>query len=249
MIRIFLVLIISQITLCSLIAQNEKFLQANNAYNESDFGNAIKLYEDLLSSEVESPDLYLNLGNAYLKVNELGKAILNYERGLSISRNHPSISQNLRYAKKQIKTPITALPDFFLSRYWNAFVGLFSSSAWAVLQILLLLSVSLSFGLWLLSKAIKWKRLAFYCLIAFSVLYLLSLITGSTKNNLEKNPNQGIIITDASLLSGASLQSEFLLKVSQGVKVKILDEIDKFYKVELLDKEVGWISIDKLETI
>lgn len=248
--RFLWVVLILQIALGTLMAQNEKFLQANNAYNESDFKNAIKLYEELLSSEMESPDLYLNLGNAYLKVNELGKAILNYERGLSISNDHQPLSQNLKYAQKQIKTPITAIPDFFLSRYWLAIVGWFSSTIWAVLQLLLLCLVSVAIGFWLLSKAIEHKRIAFYGLLAFSFLFLFSLIAGSAKNKLERNPNQGIIITDdARLLSGASEQSELLLNLSQGVKVKLLDQIDEYYKVELLDKEIGWISTEEIRTI
>lgn len=248
--RIFWVVILFQITIMTVVAQNEKFMQANNAYNESDFNDAINLYEELLSNNVESPDLYLNLGNAYLKVNNLGKAILNYEKGLTISNNHQSLITNLKIAQKQIKTPITPIPDFFLSRYWCAVVGWFSSTTWAILQVLLFLLVSTSVGLWLLSKSLNRKRSAFYSLIALSFLFLLSLTAGFFKHNLERNPSEGVIISDeARLLSGASAQSELLLNLSQGVKVKLVDQIDEYYKVELLDKEVGWISKEELETI
>jgi len=232
------------------VAQQEEFLQANDTYNEGNYNQAIPLYEGILSTGNESPDLYLNLGNAYFKSGKIGKGILNYERGLKLDRDHETLLQNLRYANKRIDTPITAIPDFFLSRYWNGVVELMSSSGWAILQVILFVFIAIAIGAWLLGKELKLKKLAFYGMIFWSVMLVISLLAGTQSYANEKTASAAIVTVDSSkLLTGASAQSELLLNLSEGVKVKLLDRIDDYYKVQLMDKETGWISVEEVETI
>lgn len=234
----------------SLTAQQEQFLQANNAYNESDHKRSINLYNEILSNGDESADLYLNLGNAYYESGELGMAILSYERGLKIDTDHEFLNQNLKYANKQVRSTISEIPDFFLSRYWRTIVMSFGSTGWAVVQILLFILIAIMLGAWLLSKELKTKKLAFYSLVLIVGLMLLSVIVGQQRYTSELNASHAIIVADTSpLLSGASTQSELLLELSEGVKVKLLDQIDDFLKVQLLDKEIGWVSLNDIETI
>ena len=55
---------------------------AAQAYRDQDYKRSIELYEALIQAELddhrESAQLYYNLGNAYFRDNQLGKAILNY---------------------------------------------------------------------------------------------------------------------------------------------------------------------------
>jgi len=240
------------IFLCSisLKGQQEQFSLANDAYNESDHKQSIKLYNEILSNGDESADLYLNLGNAYYMNGELGKAILNYERGLKIDDDHTSLIQNLKFANKQIKTTISEIPDFFLSRYWQTIVMSFGSTGWAIVQILLFLLIALALGAWLLGKELRTKKLAFYSLVLLVALMLLCVLIGKQRYTSELNASHAIIVAEESpLLSGASTQSELLLELSEGVKVKLLDRIDDYFKVQLLDKEIGWVSLNDVETI
>lgn len=233
-----------------VLAQEDQFLQANNAYNQSDYGKAISLYEEILSTQQESADLYLNLGNAYLKNNQLGKAVLNYERGLKIDNSNKLLLQNLKFANKQIETPLTLIQDFFLSRYWHTVVTSMSSGGWASLQIILLILIAIALGFWFLGKSLSNKKTAFYSLIILVSILLFSILAGTTKYNIERNATHAVVINNsASLLTGASPQSELLLNLSEGIKVKLLDQIEDYYKVELIDKEVGWIALSELEAI
>ena len=89
--------------------------QANTAYINNDFPTAISLYETILSSGRQSGKLYYNLANAYFKEQEIGRAILNYNRALrlnpgnedirsfsSLIKNH--IVQKLNNTSNMIKT-------------------------------------------------------------------------------------------------------------------------------------------------
>jgi len=247
-VRCFL-LSISLLSFTSLFAQSDRFISANKTYNELDYASAIKQYDEILSNGFESEDLYLNLGNAYLKTENLGKAILCFEKGLKLNCDHKALSQNLKYANKKVQTQITAIPDFFVSRYWQNIVTLFSAGTWAILQILLLFSITIAIGFWLLSKELRKKRIAFYSLFFLVVSFLFAMLAGYQRTALMKNSTHAIIIDNAQMHSSASEQSELLYNLSSGVKVKLLDKIGEYHKVELMDKEVGWIVERYMEAI
>ncbi len=70
-----LLLLISTIGFASTDLQ----AKAEKAYSNKDYKQAITCYESILKEGLSSYKLYYNLGNAYYKNNELGKAIYNYE--------------------------------------------------------------------------------------------------------------------------------------------------------------------------
>ena len=58
---------------------------ADQAYQENKFAEAITAYESILETEGESADIYYNLGNCYYKTKNIAKAVLNYERALLLN--------------------------------------------------------------------------------------------------------------------------------------------------------------------
>jgi tetratricopeptide (TPR) repeat protein len=74
------------------------FFEANAAYRQGDFPEAVRRYEQLLVSGVQSGNLYFNLGNAYFKLGDNGRAILNYVRARRFLPRDPDVQANLSYA-------------------------------------------------------------------------------------------------------------------------------------------------------
>ncbi|MGM0497556.1 MAG: tetratricopeptide repeat protein, partial [Bacteroidota bacterium] len=72
------------INLTVLVADAQKVAplidSAKNAYAEQNYEKAIGFYEKVLDKDLESAELYYNLGNAYYKLHDMASAILNYER-------------------------------------------------------------------------------------------------------------------------------------------------------------------------
>ena len=50
---------------------------------------------------IENGKLYYNLGNVYFRMNDIGRAILNYRRAESYIPNDPNLHQNLSYARSR----------------------------------------------------------------------------------------------------------------------------------------------------
>ena len=74
------------------------FVEANNMYKNGNYQEAIDMYQSILDGGYESAALYYNLGNAYFRTDNLGAAILNYERALQIDPSDKEIQQNLDYS-------------------------------------------------------------------------------------------------------------------------------------------------------
>ena len=81
----------TQVTVSTHVTKAE----ADSAYINNDFTNAAELYESILKNKGESADIYYNLGNSYYKMNNIAKAVLNYERALLLNPGNNDIRFNL----------------------------------------------------------------------------------------------------------------------------------------------------------
>src|SRR6266540_3354110 len=77
------------------------FTKANQEYAQGHFKEAISGYEALVRSGQWSANLFYDLGNAYFRTGDFGRAILNYERALALERHHPEATANLQIARDE----------------------------------------------------------------------------------------------------------------------------------------------------
>src|SRR5438105_3502758 len=82
-----------------------QFAKANQEYAAGDFKAATADYEELVRSGQDTPNVFYNLGNAYFRQNNFGRAILNYERALALEPHHPETQANLRIARDEARAP------------------------------------------------------------------------------------------------------------------------------------------------
>src|SRR4029077_15575700 len=83
----------------SAFGQSETdFNKANAEYAAGHFKEAIELYDKVITSGHASANVFYDLGNAYFRARDLGRAILNYERALALDRHHPETRANIEIA-------------------------------------------------------------------------------------------------------------------------------------------------------
>ena len=80
-----------------------QFAKANEEFAAGHFKEAIDNYEALASSGKWSANLFYDLGNAYFRAGDLGRAILNYERALALDPRHPEADANLRIVRDEAR--------------------------------------------------------------------------------------------------------------------------------------------------
>jgi hypothetical protein len=84
----------------SAFAQTD-FDRANQEYAQGHFKEAISGYETLVRAGQWSANVFYDLGNAYFRTGDFGRAILNYERALALEPHHPEATANLQIARDE----------------------------------------------------------------------------------------------------------------------------------------------------
>src|SRR5205085_5044690 len=89
----------------SAFAQSDPdFAKANEEFAQGHFKEAIAGYETLVHQGQRNANLFYDLGNAYFRIGDFGRAILNYERALALDRHHPEATANLQIARDEARS-------------------------------------------------------------------------------------------------------------------------------------------------
>jgi tetratricopeptide (TPR) repeat protein len=86
----------------------ETFEAGNEAFWSGDFEGAARSYEQLVELGVWDADVFHNLGTAYARQGQLGRAILNLERALLIQPGHEDARENLATVRRVLARQRTA---------------------------------------------------------------------------------------------------------------------------------------------
>src|SRR5262245_116432 len=114
------------------------FDSANKLYAQGRFPEAAAAYEKLLQSGVSSPVIYFNLGNAFFKSGETGRAIAAFRQAGHLAPRDPDIQANLQFVRNQVQGP-THQPTFV-----DRWLGRLTLNEWTVLA-------SIAVWIWLLA--------------------------------------------------------------------------------------------------
>src|SRR6266536_4246280 len=90
------------LSISSLSAQADAdFAKANRDFAQGHFKEAISGYEALIRDGQWTANVFDDLGNAYFRAGDFGRAILNYERALVLEPHHPEATANLQIARDE----------------------------------------------------------------------------------------------------------------------------------------------------
>ena len=90
------------------LAAPAEFEQGNQQYDQGRFAEAKAAYEKLAADRDYSANLFYNLGNADVRLQDLGGALLNYERALALDPHHPEARANLAFVRGQTGAQLEA---------------------------------------------------------------------------------------------------------------------------------------------
>ena len=236
-----------------LLAQanpTEKFNSANKSYQAKKYSESIQLYEDLRKEGYQSVELYYNLGNSYYQNNQIGSAILNYERALTLDRGNKDVKFNLNLAQAKQKDELSEIPGFFLSSWWNGLKNTASSTTWGVIGLLLLWAGVGGLIFWLLGKERAVRKKGFIAGLSILFLCILPFLLSFGRKKTEQDSGVAILIEkEIPVRSAPDKESVDILLLHEGAKLDILDQIGEWYKVRLINGEEGWLPIAALEKI
>lgn len=235
------------------LAATEPAKQAELAYRAVVAGeneSAIDVYQSLLTQGYESADIYFNLGIAYYQAGHLGQAILQHEKALRLAPWDREIRLNLELLRSEQTDGLAPLPPFIVKEVWQQLAARLSPNAWLIVAILLAWLAAAGFALWLFSKIRQRKRLGFWLGCGLAVLCLLPWGLAQSRQVELARQDRGIVIgPEFPVYVAPGLDADVELTVHDGLWVRLLDEFEGWYKIELVDGRQGWIQQDALELI
>jgi tetratricopeptide (TPR) repeat protein len=223
-------------------ADENMFARANQAYDEARFQEAADAYETLVQSGQWNANLFYDLGNAYYRLGNFGKAILNYERALALDPRHPEADANLRLARDEARG--LELRKDWIERY--ASMGTVKQYSIAA-AIAFWSAIFIVTHLWL-SRRRSAGRIVLVALSivvgAVSVFAIFTLENGSHGNALAIVTAKEI---EARLATADNAKSVLLLPA--GSEITILSERGDWVYAALPNDQRGWIPASSAERV
>ncbi len=229
---------------------SELWQRANNAYERGEYESAAALYEQIAQAGYADARLFYNLGNAYYKLEQTGKAVLNYNRALRLDPSDENTKANLNLANARTVDNIDQAPVFFLKRW---IVGLrqgISSNQWAVVSIALFVLMLAALLLFLLSPRLPWRKTGFWGAMLCAAAFAFAVIFSSKQKAEELNPCEAIVMnTAAPVKSSPDYNSTDIFLLHEGTKVRLVRRQSGWFEIRLANGSVGWIEEGAVEVI
>ena len=218
------------------------FNKANADYAAGHFPDAIQGYESLVKNRQWNPVVFYDLGNAYYRTGDFGRAILNYERALALDPAQPEARANLQLARDQARA-IELVPDWakthldFLTRDQCAWLA--AAAFWGAAAIL----VGLYFAQ---RRAVVWifALVLLGAISAGAAVVVYQLETGSAGSDLAIVTKKNV---QARLATAESAGTVLLLPA--GSEVKILSTRGDWCYAALPNDLRGWIPAQSVERV
>jgi len=221
----------------------EAFEKGNALYQKGKYEEAISSYESVVKSGQQSAELYFNLGNCHYKLNKVAPAIFNFEKALLLSPNDTEIQNNLAFAQKMTIDDITEVPKVGFAKIIQDFTSNFHYDTWAWIAVGLSGLFLLCFLGYYFSNTTMLKR-AFFLAMLFLLLFdVMSVFAGFAEKDHSENDRPAIVFTEVTSVKSepnASAQDAFVLHA--GTKVYVLESLNHYKKIQLLDLKEGWIE-------
>jgi tetratricopeptide (TPR) repeat protein len=219
------------------------FDTANRFYAQGKFAEAATVYETIVAGGSANATLYFNLGNAYFKSGQLGRAIASYRRAERLAPRDPDIAANLRFARNHVSGSDAPHANLFhrtLDRLTlNEWTLLAAVAVWTCLILLALR---------------EWKPALRPALrnLALSAGLLALVLAGCTSAAMvthHAHPAAVVTARDSAVKTGPLDDSQNAFTAKDGAELTVLDERDDWLQVTDARKRIGWVKRDAVQVL
>jgi len=229
---------------------DELFKSGNVHYGNGEYELAIEDYRTVIDNGYESFELFYNLGNAYFRINQIGKSILYYEKAKKLEPDDEDVIQNLNIAKLRTIDKIEEIDSFFVYEILSGISNSLGLGIWTFLS-LLFVWLSLVIGvLFVMTKSASGKKSLFLVTLIGVIITVFSYYFASVSYG-EKTDDSGAILMQASVYVKSSPDNSGtdLFILHEGAKLRISDLKNGWANIKLSNGKTGWVPLGSIERI
>lgn len=236
-------LIINLFLLSLSLSQNaDSLFQLGNYYYENEqYENAVKNFEQL-EKDFNHEYLYLNLGNSYYRMGEIGNAVWAYEKAHSISPRDQDIIYNLNFVRSQVKDRIVPPDSFFLFSVYKAALDKTTILDIIIIGGFLLITISLIY----LIKSYLFINEKIKIFFNYALTLCLSILIWISFDKYWRisDINEAIVVSPSIDVRSAPIArgENVLFIIHEGTKAQITASETGWYEILLLDGKKGWVN-------
>lgn len=261
---IFLIVFLSALS----VGAESRIDSAAVAYTEGKFLEAVDLYRSVEDSEGTSASLLANMGNAYVRAGDYGRAMICYERSLRLDPSDKNVRNNRAYVVSKVEDAnkaeakgkkVSVAPDestFFASlKHYITYSH--TSDTWALWAGVSFLLFCVCVALYVFTSEVIVRKIGFFGGIAMIAVSIVFLIFSFSSAKACETHNEGVITGyKVSLLSEPYTNAKTTgTPLTRGTLLDILetesgsDGKAQWYKVWLNSDFAGWIQAVDFEVI
>lgn len=224
---------------------------ANSLYVTGQYDESIQIFEQIIDQGIKDSSVFYNLGNAYFRIGDYGRAILNFMRAAQLKPRDTDIQANLELAltmanidiPKIAPGPLTLVSS--LTGNWLSFneTALLALGLWFLVSFLLLA--------WrLLFPAGPPSSIRFVVAAALILLLVVVMSLGSRTYTDSLEPGGVVVASVVTLRSepGNDFNTDF--EIVAGSPVELIEQQGEWILLSGPgDTYQGWVPAESVETI
>jgi tetratricopeptide (TPR) repeat protein len=242
-------------------AATDMMASANKLYETGQFAQAAQAYQQLADQGFADSVLYFNLGNAFFKQGDYGRAILNYRRAEQLAPRDEDIATNLELTRARVidqfeeivTEPETTVTDGNLVSRLDQV-----TQQWLTLNELAVITL----GVWFLfvvlamihsntSRRSRWRKRLQYGLIAASLVLITGVVSLGSRLYAANNHVEGVIVAgEITVTSGPGSHYVTEFSLPSGTEVRLVEQRENWRRLAIPGSELqGWVPAGAVETI
>ena len=224
--------------------------KAGEAFAAGQWQNALNCYQMIEGEGLVSDDLYYNIGNTFLKLQDNAHAILYYERALKLNPSHADAAHNLEIVRQMTLDKIDEVPDFILVSWFHNLRQGLSANAWAWITLALLLLAGILLTVFRSGAPRSLRKVSFILSCIVLVLAIFTFIFSLQQKRAVTRQDSAIVTAPVcSVKSSPAEGGKTVFVLHEGTKVRLLDDVGDWARIEIADGRQGWAQGSTFEVI
>lgn len=225
----------------------EKMNNGNEAYRAGNWDLAIESYSSVTANNAA---LFYNRANAHFQNNDIGKAILDYNRALRIRPRDKEIRANLEYARLSRTDKTETIKNSTALRLAeNLFTKISMNEHAAISLLFFTILAGILFGLIRYPPSASRSRLKSMMVITAAALIIQVTVTG-IKTYSESIEKLGVVtVKAAAALSSPARGSRKVFELHDGAEVTLGRSESGYIQVELPTGWTGWLPTNAITAL